>query len=441
MKCNPHMALVGILAALCMTDCKSEDKQEVRQQSQITNFNQKWVAEFIEAYQALNQKPTLEAAELLFEATESMPIKNWDNYFMIATVFAANNENDKAFLALNKAIANGLRDSILLVTYPQLAPLRDDSSWNGVIANFTKSKAAYNRTIENPDLLKTLEDMWAKDQLALSEYQEAIQSLPESAGYEYYDKLFEPVEIRWEINKNKLDSIIQIYGWPGNRLVGAEGAKLAWAIPQHHPDVFFKEKCLKLLERAIQKKDVDPNHYAELHDRIARETWRKQTYGASMGEKAPYPIQDPVTVNKRRSILGLAEPIEIYALYHNINYNTPSVQQAEEGLRIAQEKAQYHYAKFEKFWNKKQIDSANNSIASAIRFYGDIDDEQLFAAALKLAQLENDRSKRISIKILKVLIWRKWEKRESILTKKEFKSLHDGPEWLAIKQLLSRSKA
>tara|TARA_R110002124_G_C8756467_1_gene498721 strand:- start:55 stop:588 length:534 start_codon:yes stop_codon:yes gene_type:complete len=177
-----------------------------------------------------------------------------------------------------------------------------------------------------------------------------------------------------------------------------------------------------------------------LYDRIARETWQKQIFGASMRNDAPYPIEDPVNVNKRRLELDLPEPIEIYAYYHGIEYKVPNAEESKAELKLAYKNAQNHYTKFEKFAKKKNIDSANVHISKGISFYGDISNKQLYKAAIELAQMNNKRSEHITLRILKVLIWRKWNERHEILTQSEFNSLQSKQEWVKIQELLKMSK-
>lgn len=396
------------------------------------NQNSNWIVSLIEAYKALNENRNIESAQLLFEASEKMPKKNWENYFMMATIFASNDELNSAFKSLDIAIESGLRDIELLSTYPDLSTLRDDSRWNKILEKTKAKKLEYIKNIENPEVLNVLEKMWAADQQALAQYEQNINKLDSKATQKDYDSLFRPIEAQWDENRERLDSIIEIHGWPGNKLVGEDGAKLAWAIPQHHHDVFYKKKCLALIKKSVDKDDLDPNHFAELNDRIARETWQKQNYGASMGKTAPYPIEDPVNVNKRRIELGLLEPIEVYAYYHGIEYNIPN----PEEVNAIYEKAQSDYQKFEVFAASKGADSANTYITRAIKAYGDISNEKLYKAAIQLSQLNNRRSTQISLQILKVLVWREWDKRFQIKSEKQLKALEDEEEWNAILMLL-----
>tara|TARA_R110001599_G_scaffold1889_3_gene9541 strand:+ start:2783 stop:4168 length:1386 start_codon:yes stop_codon:yes gene_type:complete len=401
--------------------------------------NSNWAQDLTEAYAALHKERNIESANLIFEASEKMPRKNWENYFVTASIYASNNNTEKAFFSLEKAIEYGLRDTDLITNFPDFKNLKNDIRFQQITELAEKAKENYLEQIENPELLKELENMWARDQQALSKYENKIRLLDSTATYKDYQKLFKPVEKVWDINKIKLDSIITIYGWPGNKLVGEDGAKLAWAIPQHHPDVFYKERCLGLIKKAVDKGDLDPNLYAELNDRIARETWRKQTYGASMGKNAPYPINDPSNVNERRFELGLMEPIEVYAFYHGIEYTVPSEKEAIVESNLSQKKALEAYSQFNEFIYENNPDSANSYFLKAKDYYGDITNQQLFDAAIKLTQLNNDRSKRLAENILKVLIWRKWNDRQIISDHEAFNSLRKRNEWQLIEALIDKS--
>lgn len=401
--------------------------------------NQDWAASLIEAYRALNEKHNVASADLLFKATNHMPTKNWENYLVTATIYAPNNKIDKAFYAIEKALETGLRDSKLLQSLPELSILHNDSRWEILVSKVKNKENTYIKSIKNKSLLQHLEKMWMLDQQALSEYEQNIKLLDSTATSEDYSRLFKPVENRWKINKQKLDSIINIHGWPGYKLVGEDGAKISWAIPQHDPDVFFKMKCLSLLKKSVEEGDNDPNHYAELYDRIARDTWQKQTYGASMSTHAPHPIKDPSNVNKRRLELGLLEPIELYAYYHGITYQKPSTEEAKLASNAEKDRAQKNYEEFRLLISEKESDSANVYIRKAIKSYGNISSKQLYQASLSLAQANNKQSKELSIKIIKVLIWRKWENRYDIINNNQLAPIHDNPEWNTITELLQNS--
>ncbi|WP_299439965.1 DUF6624 domain-containing protein [uncultured Aquimarina sp.] len=422
----------------CTNNKKSEIQQKISETSE--NTNKKWVNLMIQGFQEFNQNRSIIAADKIYEATELMPKKNLENYILAAMIYTANNKNKKALLSIESATDNGFKDSELLNSIPEFSSLQKDLKWKSILEKIKLKNEEHLKSIQNPEVLKELKVMYRKDQEELQKYEESISTLDSNATAQEYRDLFKKVENRWEINRSKLDSIVNIHGWPGYKLVGEYGAKLAWAIPQHHPDVFYKETCLSLIEQSLLKNDTDPNYYAELNDRIARETWQKQTYGASMKETTPYPIQDPENVNKRRYELGLPEPIEVQAIYHGIIYNVPSKLEAQKKLRNTYENAQTDYKKFEHFVGLKTIDSAHIYLSKAIGAHGDISNEQLFQASIKLISLNNEISYQKSLRILKVLIWRKWDNRNQIVNNKELSYLHAHKEWRTIKELLEKSK-
>lgn len=422
----------------CIDSGKNNSK--IENQSTIENNTQEWVSLMIEGYQNFNNDRSLKSANQIFKATELMPKKNLENYLVSAMVYAPNGENDKAFMSIERAIDEGFKDSETLNSIPEFSSLHSDLRWDSLMSKIDTKNRLHLKSIQNPRLLEELKEMWVQDQRVLSQYEENENLLDSTATSEDYRLLFEAVENRWEINKNKLDSIVKIHGWPGYKLVGELGAKIAWGIPQHHPDIFFKENCLTLIKEAVERNDTDTDYYAKLTDRIARETWQKQTYGSSMAETNPHPIKNPTEINKRRLELGLKEPIEVYAAYHGISYQNPTTEEAEQQSKIARDNALKDYLKFEQFISEKVIDSANLYLRKAIRSYGDITNEELNQASLKLAQTNNKQSKNLSLRIIKVLIWRKWKGRFDILKNDKFIPLHTDREWENIKKLLQKSE-
>ncbi|WGS83982.1 DUF6624 domain-containing protein [Methylomonas sp. UP202] len=144
----------------------------------------------------------------------------------------------------------------------------------------------------------------AKNDLSVREALVADGSL----GHALYNPRMEAVHIA---NAAHLIAIIDEYGWPGNRLVGEEGAWAAWLIAQHaigNPP--FMRHCLTLLKQAAANKDVMPWQPAFLEDRIRMYEGKPQIYGTQFqpnknGLLEPYPIEDSESVNERRQAVGL----------------------------------------------------------------------------------------------------------------------------------------
>jgi hypothetical protein len=114
-----------------------------------------------------------------------------------------------------------------------------------------------------------------------------------------------------ERNAAALSAVIAAHGWPGFALAGRDGAAAAWRVAQHAiglPD--FQRRCLKLIEEAAARGDADPGHAACLDDRIAYNERRPQKYGTQFdwneaGEMAPWTLDDPAAVDRRRRALDM----------------------------------------------------------------------------------------------------------------------------------------
>lgn len=422
-----------IYALLIFTGCQMSDVPKPYYDSSS------WPDSVINAYSSLMAEKDLGTANKLFNAAELMPVKNWEIYLLSATIYANYQEHEKAFLAVNKSIDAGFRDTELLLNLPDFEPLHSYSRWASLVDAVETARDSYLQSIKEPDILKQLEIMWASDQKALANYEQQIGALGTAATIEDHNRLFKEVTNVWDDNKTKLTTIIGLHGWPGNALVGEDGAKISWAIAQHHPDVFFKKKCLALIKKAVEQNLSSPNYYAELYDRIARDTWSKQKYGSSMGQKTPHPILDASEVNKRRHELGLAEPAEVYAIYHGIKYSVPSIEQAKLLDEASYKKAQKLYSSFEKLISEEQIDSALIDIRKAIEYYGDLSNQQLFDAALSLSKIQQRKTIRLSSQILKVLVWREWENRKMILKDEHVVFFEKHEDWNEIRELVGQS--
>ena len=114
-------------------------------------------------------------------------------------------------------------------------------------------------------------------------------------------------------NVARLRAIIQEYGWPGNSLVGRDGARAAWVIAQHADfDVPFQNECLTLIQAAYLRGDVDGHDLAYLTDRIATMGGRPAVYG-TQGAAVYTPEQEAVIDARRRSV-GLPSLAEFRAM-------------------------------------------------------------------------------------------------------------------------------
>jgi hypothetical protein len=108
----------------------------------------------------------------------------------------------------------------------------------------------------------------------------------------------------------RMKQIIAGSGWPGQSLVGADGAVAAWLLVQHADrDRDFQRQCLPLLQAAVTAGEARAQELAYLTDRVCVGEDRSQVYGTQMtlvdGELKPYPIEDEAHVDERRAEVGL----------------------------------------------------------------------------------------------------------------------------------------
>ena len=125
------------------------------------------------------------------------------------------------------------------------------------------------------------------------------------------------VEALWETqrkldeqNVHRLKELIAAHGWPGESLVGAEGARAAFLI-QQHADHATHVEYLSLVKNAVESGELGGQALALLQDRILIAEGKKQIYGTQLrrnettGELELLPIEDEANVDARHAELGM----------------------------------------------------------------------------------------------------------------------------------------
>ena len=158
----------------------------------------------------------------------------------------------------------------------------------------------------NEELRSKLIAMAKKDSQVL---QKLIDSR-ELGTVEYHPKM----KAVHDENNSRIKDIVKEYGWPGNTLVGEDGAKAAWYIVQHAvSDTEFMNYCLPLLKEAAKQKDTENWFFAYLQDRVLTMAGKPQIFGTQHdidknGKVFPLPIKAPENVDEMREKVGL-EPL------------------------------------------------------------------------------------------------------------------------------------
>jgi hypothetical protein len=124
-----------------------------------------------------------------------------------------------------------------------------------------------------------------------------------------------------------LENLIQEVGWPGQSLVGEDGAHAAWLLVQHaDTNPAFQRRCLDLMAEAVEHGEATPRELAYLTDRVLLAEGQSQEYGTQMSGTeegwAPDNLRDPDTVDARRGAVSLG-PLSEYIERISRNYGPP----------------------------------------------------------------------------------------------------------------------
>ncbi len=121
-------------------------------------------------------------------------------------------------------------------------------------------------------------------------------------------------------NAKLLAEIVDAGGWPDKFQAGEDGATAAFLIVQHAIGLpNFMRACLELMEEAAAQGGVPRWQLALLTDRIRMLEGRPQVYGTQFdwtveGEMQPLPIEEPETVDMRRTaaeLVPMAQAVEL----------------------------------------------------------------------------------------------------------------------------------
>lgn len=161
-----------------------------------------------------------------------------------------------------------------------------------------------------PGLRTELLEMRREDQALRAK----ISQTPESERRALFVEILE----NNDENVERLEEIVNAYGWPTISMVGKDGAEAAWLVAQHadqRPD--FRERCLGLMQRAADNGEASKAHLAYLVDRVMVEISQEQLYGTQFWEGpngyGPVPIIDELNIDLRRAEAGLVS-MEEYTL-------------------------------------------------------------------------------------------------------------------------------
>jgi len=242
------------------------------------------------AYDARDYSKSAQLYEEAIKAGAAVPVAAYNG----ACCYGLLGKPDQAFTLLAKAIDSGWRDVEHLKKDADLESLHGDPRWKPMVRRCQEAMDNFLRSLKQPQLREQLLKRAAEDQ--------RIRTSPQ------------PNILEWHRidadNTAFMKTVIENHGWPGNSMVGSDGALAAWLLVQHaDSDVAFQKKCLELLIQAVEKKEALPEHMAYLTDRVLVWEGKPQRYGTQFhmvnGELVPQPIEDEANVDARRKQVGL----------------------------------------------------------------------------------------------------------------------------------------
>jgi hypothetical protein len=126
------------------------------------------------------------------------------------------------------------------------------------------------------------------------------------------------------INLKKVTDILDKYGWPAAKNIGAQNSYTLFTTIQN-ADLDTQEKYIPVMKKAVETGTLSAEYFANLVDRKAVVQHQQQIYGTIVTggwneNKFRFaPIVDEQTVNERRKEIGLST-IEEYAKRMNVEY-------------------------------------------------------------------------------------------------------------------------
>ncbi len=193
-----------------------------------------------------------------------------------------------------------------------------------VLSNFIlMASITFGQSVLNERLIKQLDSIRHDDQ-AYREQLESIQSRYGGDSKEMKD-LCRIMAEKDSLNRNKVEIILNKYGWLGKDVIGEDGNTTLFLVIQHS-DIATQEKYLPMMREAVKNGNAKASSLALLEDRIALRQGRRQIYGSQVAwnminnEYYVLPLDDPDNVDKRRAKVGL-QPLSDYLGNFNLKWD------------------------------------------------------------------------------------------------------------------------
>jgi hypothetical protein len=283
----------------------------------------------------------------LYEQAFSLRKPDALSAYKAAGVYALDSNSRNSFFYLQAALDSGWTEAGWLLKDEYFNWLRttDVIQWELLKDKALDKERAYESTLTCPLLRRRINEMSLNDQRLRYERVQAKTREQRRA-------IDAAIRMADSTNLVAAKEIIAQYGWPGIRQIGKDGQNNLWLVVQHADvEVVFQRKVLKAMSKLLGTKELNPENYAFLFDRVQCNLNYKQLYGTQVnwthnGQAESFrAISQEQDVDKRRAELGLL-PLSVYALSYGFHYKLPD------------RAAVMNSMKREKSWLKNQLDSA-----------------------------------------------------------------------------------
>ena len=139
-----------------------------------------------------------------------------------------------------------------------------------------------------------------------------LSSLPEPERKLALSRAMSLINARDVIDQQELKALIPRDGWFKKSIYGKTGTKAAFLIVQHAGnDPALMQRTLVKIGQYVKIGEADGDMYALMYDRVALTiNHGQQRYGTqvdcSSGIWAPFSLEDPPSLDKRRAAIGLS---------------------------------------------------------------------------------------------------------------------------------------
>lgn len=243
------------------------------------------------------------------------------NLYNYARALSINRQIDSCFYFLNIAIK--LDTSIRPLIEPDFLTIRQDKRWqefedNLIVLLNIKLKSP----LKNIDYARALWKLRTYDQAYFNEVAIAGRKLGFKSSV--VEALWRSKFFIQQFSQNELESLIEKFGWPRIKDVGAEAAMAAY-LTIMHSNGDLQNKYMSTIKQICEEKELPWVRYANIYDRCCFNDNRPQRYGThtAYNEKTNsqelYPLEDETKVDEWRKALGL-EPLVEYLARMGIKY-------------------------------------------------------------------------------------------------------------------------